>query len=508
MIEINKIIFIILDTTKRSSESRNFTSELNTFHKKIHRHDILKKKPTDNEKFKDVKKTESFCTNFTNDSGSFIVVEGKQLHLDRLRSAKKITKVKTKINTEPFDEYLRPYEVLPLKEAKKFNQRDRKLVPTFDIKDRLKIDVPQFDEELIGVKNKKYLSQLATEWDEYYQKEILNRPRIRRYKPRTIMKQIVDSLRLKYESIYKREYLTEKAIVIEQEKMFTKRAEQFRDFCMAFFSNLTKTNYRQCMAKIQDLRPMYELNDELTAELTTLQNELIQLKTAIIRTEGKVREAAILQNVSYLLKEPHWRDKNDWIHKKPDGSLETIKESIENRWTTNLRKRDNDSVWAIKDFFERNVFNNKRPALVCFESPDAVIDTIADLKIQLYLSLLKLDLSTWTLVNLTHAYNSYIKWSTDFIAHRKKYVEARCAKKYFIDICATNMMKDAVELFNGKLVETISEKNQRTLEPLCHTLFINVIPKNIQDQVEGSDILSKFRIIISHAMDMLGMYIL
>lgn len=421
-----------------------------------------------------------------------------------MKTTEQVKQVKSQKTTTTFDEYLRPYEVLPLTEAKKLIRKDAKLVPTFDIKDRLRIDVPQFDTEQIGVKNRKHLSQLATEWDEYYQKEILNRPRIRRFKPRTIMKQIVDSLRLKYESIYKREYLTEKTIVIEQEKMFTKRAEKFRDFCVEFFSNLTTTNYRQSMAKIQDLRPIYELNDKLTQELTTLQNKLIQLKTAIIRTEGKVREATILQNVSYLMKEPTWREKNDWIHKRPDGSLETIKESIENRLTTNLRKRDNDDVWTIKEYFEKHVFNSKRPALVCFESAEAILDTITNLKVQLYLSLLKLDLSTWTLMNLMYAHNSYIKWSTDFIEQRKKYVEARCAKKYFLDVCATNMKKDAKELFNGKLVETISEKTLRTLEPLCNTLFLNVIPQNIREQLEGSDSLSKFRIIISHAMNMLG----
>ncbi|XP_037025406.1 uncharacterized protein LOC119066843 [Bradysia coprophila] len=452
----------------------------------------------------DVKKTESFCTNFTDDSGSFIAVPGKKLHFNQLLSTKKTTKIRPQKPAKKFDEYLCPYEVLPLKEAKKLNRRDNKLVPEFDYKERLRVDVPQFDSERIGVKNRKYVSQLATEWDEYYQKEILNRPRIRRFKPRTIIKQVVDSLRLKYESTFKREYLTEKTIIIEQEKMFIQRAEEFRDFCTAFFSNLTTTNYRQSMAKIQDLRPMYELNDQLTSELTSLQNELIQLRTAIIRTEGRAREATILQNVSYLMKEPNWREKNDWIHKKPDGYLETIKESIENRMTTNLRKRDNDNVWAIKEFFEQQIFTNKRPALICFETPQAIIDTITDFKIQLYLSLLKLDLSTWTLVNLSHAYNSYIKWSTDFIENRKKYVEARCARKYFLDICTTHMKKDAVELINSKLVESISEKTLRTLEPLCNTLFIIVIPKNIRDQVaEGSSVLLKFRLIISHAMNML-----
>lgn len=453
---------------------------------------------------KNIEKSESICTNFTDDSGSYIIAQGKQLYLDRLKETKKIAAVDSGKATKNFDEYLRPYEVLPLKDAKNLNRRDPKLVPTFDIKDRLKVDIPPYDEDLIGVKNRKYLSQLATEWDEYYQKEILNRPRIRRFKPRTIIKQIVDSLRLKYESTYKREYLTEKSIVIEQEQLLTKKAEQFRDFCMAFFSNLTTTNYRQSMKRIQDLRPMYERNDELTSELTSLTNKLIQLKTAIIRAEGKAREATILQNVSYLMKEPTWREKNDWIHKKPDGSLETIKESIENRMITNLRKRDNDNVWAIKEFFENNIFENKRPALVCFKSPDEINETIANFKVQLCLSLLKLDLSTWTLMNLTNAYNSYIKWSSDFIANRKKYVEARCARKYFLDICAANMKKDAVELINDKLVETISEKTLRTLEPLCHTLYMSVIPKNIQEQLEGGDILSKFRLIISHAMSMLG----
>lgn len=496
-----------LKGSSSSSHKKNSKSELNVALNKSTKH-VNKNTTTKNEgksrmKANDTKDSESCSTNFTDDSGSFIVAQGKQLHLDRLKSAKKTIKVETGKATNNFDEYLRPYEVLP---AKKLNQRDSKLVPTFDIKDRLKVEIPQFDVELIGVKNKKYMNQLATEWDEYYQKEILNRPRIRRFKPRTIMKQIVDSLRLKYESIYKREYLTEKSIIIEQEQLFTMQAEQFRDFCMAFFSNLTTTNYRQSMAKIQELRPMYELNDELTSELTSLQNELIQMKTAIIRAEGKVREATILQNVSYLMKEPNWREKNDWIHKKRDGSLETIKESIENRMTTNLRKRDEDSVWAIKEFFENNIFNNKRPALICFESPDAIIDTIADFKVQLYLSLLKLDISTWTLVNLKHAYSTYIKWSAEFIENRKKYVEARCAKKYFLDVCATNMKKDAVELINGKLVETISEKTLRTLEALCNTLLIEVVPKNIREQLEGGDVLSKFRFIIAHAMNMLGMH--
>lgn len=478
------------------------TTEKRNKNKRLRDEDYVKGKC--NIKDTDVKNIESFCTNFTDDSGSFIIAQGKQIHLDHITSLKKTSDTKTDNVKKQFDVYRRPYEVLPIKQAKQLNERDSKLVPSFDIKDRLKVDVPQYDTELIGVKNRKFISQLATEWDEYYQKEILNRPRIRRFKPRTIVKQIVDSLRLKYESIHKREYLTEKLIVIEQEKLFTKRAEEFRDFCMSFFSNLTTTNYRQSMAKIQDLRPMYELNDELTTELTTVSNKLIQLKTAIIRTEGKVREATILQNVSYLMKELNWRSENDWIHKRSDGSLETIKESIENRLTTNLRKRDNDNVWAIKEFFEQNIFNNRRPALVCFESPDAIKDTIVNFKVQLYLSLLKLDLSTWTLMNLKHAYNAYRKWSSDFIEQRKKYVEARCSRKYFLDVCAANMKKDAVQLINGKLVETFSEKTLRTLEPLCNTLFLSVIPKNIREQLEGGDILSKFRMIISHAMKMLG----
>ncbi|KAJ6648566.1 hypothetical protein Bhyg_03796 [Pseudolycoriella hygida] len=472
-------------------------------HRNVSSIEFPKEGNDDSLKVKDVKEKDSLCTNFTNDSGSFIVAQNEKLYLDRLQLAKKTSTSKTVKETRNFDVYLRPYEVLPLQEAKKLIQRDSKLVPTFDIKERLKVEVRQFHSERIGVRNKKYLSQLATEWDEYYQKEILNRPRIRRFKPRTIMKQVIDSLRLKYESTYKREYLTEQSIIIEQEKLLIKQAEDFRDFCMSFFSNLTTTSYRQSMAKIQDLRPIYELNDELTAELTVLHNKLIQLETAIIRAEGKFREAIILQNVSYLMKEPNWREKNDWIHKRDDGSLETIKESIENRMTTNLRKRDSDSVWAIKEFFENNIFNNQRPALVCFKSPDDVNETITNLKVQLYLSLLKLDLSTWTLTNLKHAFNSYEKWSTDFIEHRRKYVEARCARKYFLDSSATNMKKDAEQLIDEKLMETISEKTLRTLEPLCITLFVSVVPKNAQEQLEGSDVLSKFRLIISHAMDML-----
>lgn len=466
-----------------------------------------KEKSNDKSNGTDIKHKTSFCTNFTDDSGTFILVQDDTLHFDHLKTTKETSDQNLKL-FNGFDEYLRPYEVLPLTEAKKLQKRDTKLVPVFDIKERLKVDIPRFESELIGTKENKYLSHLATEWDEYYQKEILNRPRIRRFKPRTIMKQICDSLRLKYESIYKREYLTEKSIIIEQEKLFTKRAEQFRDACMSFFSNLQTTNYRQSMAKIQDLRPMYELNDQLTTELTTVSNKLIQLKTAIIRTEGKMREATILQNVSYLMKDPNWREKNDWIHKRSDGSFETIKESIEKRMTTNLRKRDNDNVWIIKEFFEEIIFTNRRPALVAFASPSEINETIANFKIQLYLSLLKLDLSTWTLMNLRQAYKKYCKWSSEFIDQRKKYVEARCARKYFQEDCAENLKKNAVELIDGKLVETISEKTLRTLEPLCNVVYLSVIPKNIQEQLEGGSMLEKFRLIIAHAMNMLGNYLM
>lgn len=158
----------------------------------------------------------SVCTNLTNDSGSFLLMEGKtKIPLDYIRKSvvpfEPINRCRFKL--EPLDieaEENNPFKVLPFTGQGKA-QNDL-IAPkdsffTFNTRLqnglRLRLEVPVEDvrQKLIGRAPHKYRSVVTTDIDENYVDELKKRPPVKMFSFKTGSSFIKDALRLKYESM-------------------------------------------------------------------------------------------------------------------------------------------------------------------------------------------------------------------------------------------------------------------------------------------------------------------
>lgn len=466
----------------------------------------------------------SDCTNYTNDSGSFLMLEGQKTPFDYIRKAyvpfEEIDRCRvTARKLDKIDEYYGPYYRVPfagqrmemrqicLPKDKFFTCAVRS---RYGIRNRLQVKVPGFASDYIGPNQKKFISQLATEWDEYYQNEIRNRPRVRKFKPRTILTQARESLRMKFHSAYIQEAIIERSVIREKEQRYAKEVEAFRDICTPLFMKWEEVNYRRYMRKMQEVKPYYELTDRLKKELTCLRNDYIKLDMDIIYTEDVWRRRTVLQNFHYLLKEQTWRQENDWIHRKPDNTLENFRESILKRPIINLRVRKEDTAWAVKEFYEYFFLNeNARNVYIVFADPKHFLNGIHKLKMKSFMCLLELHFSMWVLANLEHAYSSFKQWSDTYIAIRQKFVKGRCSKQYFTEGLAADLKRSAAELMECELYEAVSSKVYRNLTELVQVMLIGIIPRNVCDNMKASaNVVDKFTVIVNFIMDILGKYYL
>lgn len=468
----------------------------------------------------DSSNTSSVCTNFTNDSGSYLELEGIKLPCDYVtKSHVPFEEIdRTRVIAGPLerhDEYFGPYYSVPFS-GQKMDMRQLSLPKDkfftssvrsrFGIRNRLQVKVPSFATDQIGKKQQKYISQLATEWDSYYQNEILTRPRVRKFKPRTILAQASESLRKKFESNYIQEAIIERAVITEKENKFAEEIEKFRSTCQPLFSQWEETHYRSYMRKMQEVKPFYELTDKLKSELEVARNKFALAEMSIIYMEDDWRRRTIMQNFHYLLSDPGWRLSNDWIHRKADGTLENFRESIRKRPTANLRERGKDSALDVKAFYEKFFENEEaRNVHIVFADSREFIKGLHKLKMKSFMCLLELHFAMWVLSNLQHGFNTFYDWSHSYIARREKFVKNRCAKKYFLEDLARDLQRSAQEFVGEPLHAAVAAQTLRTLIAISETMFEQIIPQAVRDNMKsGANVVDKFTMIANLAMELLG----
>lgn len=146
----------------------------------------------------------------------------------------------------------------------------------------------------------------------------------------------------------------------------------------------------------------------------------------------------MLQNFHYLLGDQEWRLKNDWIHRlevneqETEDTLENFEDSILKRSTINIRKREKDDAWAIKQYYEEMYLPNKHENLIVFPDSESFLRGVESLKNKTFLILLEMHFTLSLQTELQNKLESFEEWCTEDLRQREEYVSRKCAKLYFM----------------------------------------------------------------------------
>lgn len=451
----------------------------------------------------------SICTNLTNDSGSFLLMEGKEkIPLDYLR--KSIVPFeelqRSRFQAVPVDvdkEHANPFQIMPFSGQNKAQQelaaaKDSFFTFNTRLKNglRLRLEVPVEDvtQNLIGKGANKYKGVVTTDIDEDYVAELKNRPPVKRIKFKSGQTFIKDALRLKFESMLIQGQMVRTKIYDRLNEQHWTDMQRVKVMFEKLFSKWEKREYDASMAVVYKVKNFYDETDRLKTEFKQLEREMIMLSMDIVFIEGHWVRCIMLQNFHYLLGDQEWRIENDWIHRlsserededESEAKLESFDISISKRSTLNIRNREKDDAWAIKSFYEQVYSQNRHPNMVVFPNAETFLAGLENLKTKTFLLLLEMHFTLALHSELQFKLESFIDWSNGDLKERQEYVSRKCAKLYFMADRAKWLRQQALQFHDAPIEESFNDEQFHKDRAVIAEAWRRIVPANMRSASES-----------------------
>lgn len=422
----------------------------------------------------------SDCTNFTNDSGSYVAMLDDNVPMEYFRNAGEFinhsmvtVKEQPTLSDTPYIGI--PYcgEFAMMKELLKPKDRfhTHRTRSCAGRRERIHIDFD--DDELIGTDNFQMSSKVATDFDEYYQSAIHHQSSIieYRYKPITEMIKLRKAFRNKLSTFFIREDMIESHFHALKEEGSLNKINETISIYENFLKDFNYANNRDTIKKMQEVNNYYQITDELRVKHKLMQSKVEPLKMKISYLGNDFIRRSIMQNFQYLMMPDEWRLKHDFLHRTLDGDLESFKESIANRENANLWDRNNVSVLTIRDFFFNDYLKRQHKLMIIFPDAKSFLSSFKELQSKSYRSLLQFHLAAHSLANVDLQFVTIQETTLSFLETKERFVKNLSKKKVFmqkrakeIEILVENMTKEPL----GK---SFSQGISVELQGLCELLF-------------------------------------
>lgn len=441
----------------------------------------------------------SQCTNLSNDSGSFLIAENTKIPLDYLRkSLVPFEEMKrTRLQVVPIDpdkEEKSPFRTVPY--AGQLKEQLAMAAPTdsfFTFNTRLqngmrqRLEVKPIDRKtkLLGPRHgPKSIAQVATDLDELYIEDLKDTPPMRLVKWNSCRTLIKDALRKKFESMLIQGEIVRAKINDRRNEEYYNQMIKSKELFDKLFAKWEKKEYEAAMEVVNKVKPYYEATDVYRKEYQELSKQYTVLNMDIVYIENDWTRRTILQNFFYLMGNMEWRLEHDWIHRNEDGTMEGYRESIAKRKIVNIRPRDKDDAWAIKEFFDEVFLKNPHPIIINFTNVKEFMDGIDNLKSKTFVLLLELHYTLWVLAELEQRYHHFRQWCKIELESKKKFAENKCVNKYFVEERARKLTTQMEYFLGDPIEDTFGDKKLSKLKGICGEVYKDLVP--IEDQMELS----------------------
>ncbi|XP_029713733.2 uncharacterized protein LOC115257893 [Aedes albopictus] len=426
----------------------------------------------------------------SDESGSYLVLDGKKISFDWFRQALATSKSEpeaaellpsvvssslTEVDIESPYFAGTPEQMAPLLQAadRFHTHRSR----TRDgMRDRLLVEDKAFEKETMGWKFQRH-SKLATQLDPHYRSEISYRPRIRNFTRVDAIHKLRDASRNQFETYYRQEYLFEKTEVQKAEKQYHQQLHERCSEMIQALRAIRQQRFSQSMRVMDKVKPCYEETARVEKELRDRQRQMVGLWNKVIKLESIWVRRLKFQNFLYLIMPKVWREEHDWIHMNEDGKLEGYPESIANRDMANLRNLDGkNDIWAVKEFFEREYVDKAKPVHAAFETTESLLEGTAELDVNSMTLLNRLNMLNWVKVDAEKETKDVLNNYNKLIGNLRYSIQDLLAKKESYERRSAELKAVFHEWINDPLRESIGSERNRNVETLLYVLYKNLLP--------------------------------
>lgn len=345
-----------------------------------------------------------------------------------------------------------------------------------DIRERIKIDSPAYDEELIENDDVRMVSKMATDMDEAYRSEFYHeRSGTKfRFKPITEMMKLREIIRKKMDTYWMRERIVREQVQSMANKALMEESAAQAEEYQKFLEESKVKSYRQTMRTMQSIKEYYQETDRLRKLRDHLETQVEPLKMRIFNLGSDFAQLMILKNFQFMLKPTEWRMEHDKMHLTSEGKLESFRESIENRQRADLWDRDNVNVYIIKNHIENVHMDQKQAVVPAFDSGAALVSALKDLRVNSYRMLRQFHSVAHVLSDVEKEFESM---DNRQIASMDRVVTRLSAKTVFM-VARSKMLEETAKKLSGEtLQELLSSKKFRSLQGLCNITYQEVVQR-------------------------------
>lgn len=345
-----------------------------------------------------------------------------------------------------------------------------------DIRERIKIDSPAYDEELIENDDVRMVSKMATDMDETYRSEFYHeRSGTKfRFKPITEMMKLREIIRKKMDTYWMRERIVREQVQSMANKALMEESAAQAEEYQKFLEESKVKSYRQTMRTMQSIKEYYQETDRLRKLRDHLETQVEPLKMRIFNLGSDFAQLMILKNFQFMLKPTEWRMEHDKMHLTSEGKLESFRESIENRQRADLWDRDNVNVYTIKNHIENVHMDQKQAVVPAFDSGAALVSALKDLRVNSYRMLRQFHSVAHVLSDVEKEFESMDHRQ---IASMDRVVTRLSAKTVFM-VARSKMLEETAKKLSGEtLQELLSSKKFRSLKGLCDITYQEVVQR-------------------------------
>ncbi|EDW28196.1 GL19072 [Drosophila persimilis] len=463
----------------------------------------------------------STCTDLSNDSGSFLVVEGKtKIPLDYIRKPlvpfeemrrSRFHATVIDVNAEDED----PYRMLPFSGQHKEQSAIMGPKDTFftfstrlrnSLRLRLEVEVPDVRNTLLGPGHNKYYGAVITDLDENYIEELKSRANVKTFNFKTGIELLKDAMRLKYESLLIQGQMVRTKIYDRMNERHWVNMKNTKNLYEGLFAKWQKKQYNAAMMLVYQVKAYYEITDKLKQEYRELERELMMLNMDIVFIEGHWIRCIMLQNFHYLMGDQDWRMENDWIHLVPaarlgkedtedvgeeqeldveeeeevEMELERADISIAKRAIVNIRVRDKDDAWAIRAFYYDVYMQKIHPILQVFPDAEAFLQGVNNLKTQTFMTLLEMHFTLSIHTELQGRLETFMDWCSKHLKEKEEYVARKSAKKFFMEGRAIEMEARVLHYLGKPIEQSFADEEYNKHRAVIAEVWRRIIPETVR----------------------------
>lgn len=348
-----------------------------------------------------------------------------------------------------------------------------------NIRERIEIISPSYDEELIGNEVFKAKPQFATEIDEFYQSEFFHERSRSQYifKPITEMSKMRETFRKRMEIYWMRERMVlDRLDAIKQKAVHDELKANIVEY-ENFLTDMKAEVFRQLTKAKEEERTLFQEVILLRKTRDELQDRIEPLKMKIFYHAINFTHFIMLQGCQYLFKSAEWRLENDHIHRTPDGQLEGIRDSIAKIGNANLWDDKNVTVEGIMNYINKVYLASERAVFTVFETGKAFIEAFQELQSKSFRPVQQYH-------KLAIIYANTDKSCQDFEAKNREYIDTLTRqfgslnkRRVFMEKRLKELEKNAMTLIFKPLEDSISSGPLRALRGLSDVTFKRLVIK-------------------------------